>query len=301
MLVPRARFPYGGSFVPRRGTVLLLLVCLLRGVGFAELRPADTEEEETLDAFPDPLERMNRATFAVNQKVDRWVFDPLTRAYTWAVPRPIRLGVRRIVGNLDAPVVFVNDLLQLEPIDATVTAGRFGVNTTVGLLGIFDVAERWGLRRHHSDFGQTLALCGVPSGPYLIVPIAGPTTARDGVGYLVDLLFHPATYLFAPATALFWTSVQEGGEGIVTREEHAEELHALEASAMDYYAALRSAYSQNRVATIWTRRAGRGPLALAKRAANELRRLAGTAPGGEVGELPPHQGDQPLETVAGEH
>ena len=103
-----------------------------------------------------------------------------------------------------------------------------------------------GLGGHESDFGQTLALVGVPSGPYLILPVVGPTNARDGTGYLVDFLFRPTTYLLAPGSQVVLTSVTEGGAGIATLDANVEALHALEGSALDYYAALRSAYSASR-------------------------------------------------------
>src|SRR5262249_7957013 len=152
----------------------------------------------------DPLEPANRVVFSVNQQFDHWFFDPVTRVYAFLVPTPARQAVRRVLANLDAPAVFVNDLLQLEPVDAGVTAARFVVNSTIGLAGLWDPAKHIGRDEHVSDFGQTLALCGIPSGPYLIFPITGPTTVRDGTGYLVDLLLRPTTYLFVlmPPTAL---------------------------------------------------------------------------------------------------
>src|SRR5262249_52924113 len=159
------------------------------------------------------------------------IFDPITRAYMFVVPRQGRLAVRRVLANLNEPVVFVNDLLQLEPGDAAVTLTRFAVNTTVGLAGIFDVAVHGGLPGHSSDFGQTLALCGVPSGPYLIFPVVGPTTARDGTGYLVDVLFRPYTYFLGPGVLFVATPIHEGSVGITLREEHAAQLKALEASS----------------------------------------------------------------------
>jgi phospholipid-binding lipoprotein MlaA len=135
---------------------------------------------------------------------------------------------------------------------------------------------------HESDFGQTLALSGVPSGPYLVLPILGPNNARDGAGYVVDFLFRPTTYLITPGGQLILSGfVNPGGEllftvfvegstelaeGLATREASGEALRALEASSVDYYAALRNAYYQNRVAFIWRRGPDRGPLARARQA-----------------------------------
>lgn len=287
--------------MPRRqGTVFLLALVALLGcpcAGWAASATADpfADDADLPAPFPDPFEGVNRATFRLNLKIDRWVFDPVTRTYAFLVPRVGRQAVRRVLANLNAPVVFVNDVLQIEPADAAVTATRFVVNTTVGLLGIFDVAALGGLGGHASDFGQTLALCGVPSGPYVIIPVAGPTTARDGVGYLVDFVFRPYAYFLGPGVLLFATPIYEGSAGISAREEHAQELRVLESSAMDYYAALRSAYTQDRTARIWARREGRGPLALAKRA---LRALAPGPSGSEVADPGPHGGDERLEALS---
>ena len=158
--------------------------------------------------------------------------------------------------NLDAPAVFVNDVLQLEPRDAGVTASRFALNTLFGACGLLDIAELMGLGGHYSDFGQTLALYGVSTGPYLILPVLGPTTVRDGSGYLVDFWFRPTTYFLTPLSNIVFTSIRDGTAGFAALDAHASALDALEASSMDYYAALRSAYMQDRAGQIWRRRRG---------------------------------------------
>jgi phospholipid-binding lipoprotein MlaA len=215
---------------------------------------ADDADVTAPDSFPDPLEPMNRVTFRMNLGLDRWIMTPVARAYAWAVPAPARRGIRRALANLDSPAVFVNDVLQLNPLDAGVTLGRFTLNTTVGLLGIFDPANALGLPPHQADFGQTLALAGLPSGPYLILPIAGPTTARDATGYLVDFLFRPITYVLTPGAQIVWTSISEGSRGLASRDVNAEVLAALEASSLDFYAVLRNAFYQDRTARIAARR-----------------------------------------------
>jgi phospholipid-binding lipoprotein MlaA len=228
------------------------------------------EDVEDDLSFPDPFERMNRGTFAFNMQVDRFVLDPLMRAYDWVMPNSVERGIRNFFLNLNSPSVFVNDLLQREWRDAAVTITRTGVNTTAGLFGIFDSAARIGLERHHSDFGQTLALAGLGSGPYVVMPILGPTNFRDGFGVIVDFAFRPTTYLlgstllastFPPvggasgaADQLIYSSIQGGGAGLVEREKAQEELEALRESSVDFYATLGTAYYQNRVAAIWYRR-----------------------------------------------
>jgi phospholipid-binding lipoprotein MlaA len=225
--------------------------------GAAEPDPLLDEDESAapaLSGFPDPLEPFNRATLKLNQGLDVCIFDPLTRAYRFVVPNAARRAVRRMLANLDAPAVAVNDVLQLSPRDAGTMAARFVVNTTVGVVGLFDVAEHLGLEEHSSDFGQTLALYGIPSGPFLVLPVAGPTTVRDGTGYLVDILFHPTSYIFTPAFTVVTTGIQGSTAGIVARDVHGDEIRALQASSLDYYAALRSAFYQHRTAEIWARR-----------------------------------------------
>ena len=289
---------YGGG---TRASLRSLAACLLVAVAVAgrpvpavAASPAamddplfDEDGEEEQHGFPDPLETINRYTFRFNRHVDRWVFEPITDAYRFLVPAPARRAVRRVFVNLDAPVTFVNDILQLEPRDAAVTAARFVINTTAGVGGLFDVAAEFAdLEGHESDFGQTLALSGMPSGPYLIVPVLGPNSTRDATGYLVDIMFRPTTYLLTPGGTvlisgfvnpggeLLFTTLLEGttelAEGLATREASGEALEALEASSIDYYAALRNAYYQNRMAFIWRRGPDRGPLARAKGALTAL-------------------------------
>ena len=209
--------------------------------------------------FPDPLEKVNRGTLALNQGLDHWIFNPITKTYQFLLPEPVRLSVRRVLANLNAPSVMANDLLQREWKDAGVTVARFAVNTTCGVAGVFDPAKSWGLQPHSSDFGQTLALAGVPSGAYLVLPVLGPTTVRDGFGNVVDLLFRPMTYLLGPIDQLFFSTIQGGSAGLAARDEHSKELQMLEASSIDYYAALRNAFYQNRTAEIWARREDRRP------------------------------------------
>ena len=217
----------------------------------------DDEFDDPPTGYPDSFERTNRGVFAFNQQVDRWLLDPLTRGYQFLFPKPARAAISRFFLNLSSTKVLANDLLQLEWQDAGVTTARLVVNTTVGLVGLFDVAQRWGLERHDSGFGQTLALAGTPSGPYLILPIFGPSTVRDGYGAVIDGFFQPTYYFLGPATLMIGPTeilIYSGTSGLSTRERHLAELKALEDSSIDFYAALRSAYYQNRVAAIWGRR-----------------------------------------------
>lgn len=219
----------------------------------SDTRTRDEDLELELDerptSFPDPFESVNRRTLSLNQTVDRWVVEPVADAYGAALPDLAKKSVRDFLANLESPAILVNDILQGEMRNAAVTVGRFAVNTLIGCAGFFDPASSLGLERHSSDFGQTLARTGVGSGPFLIVPLLGPTTVRDGLGTIVDIAMQPTIYLLGPAPLLV-ASVQEGTVGLTLREKHGEDLKRLEQASLDYYAALRSAYYQDRMAEI---------------------------------------------------
>jgi len=223
------------------------------------------DEFDQPSGYPDPIESTNRHVLGFNSFVDRWVFDPITRAYQFVVPDPARRAVYRFFLNLNSPPILANDILQLEWKDAGVTLGRFVINTTVGVVGFFDVADSMGLERHEADFGQTLQLANVPSGPYVVLPIFGPSTLRDTAGGVMDSLFNPTTWFFGlglgttfvTQTPLTEQLLYTGTAGLSTRDAHYEALKALKESSVDFYAALRSAFYQNREAEIWERRSDR--------------------------------------------
>lgn len=234
----------------------LLALALVAGIytpGFAqEPDPLfdDYEEDAGPIAFPDPFEPVNRWTFRFNQQVDRWFLDPITNGYRHVMPDVAKHAISRVLLNLNMPVFVANDIFQGRFEDAGIVVWRFIANTTVGIGGLIDVGELLDVKGHRSDFGQTLALWGCGSGPYLIIPVLGPTTVRDGFGTMVDLLLRPTTYFLAPADQLMFTSIHGGGSGLALRESSIEGLRALRESSVDFYAALRSAYFQNRMAEI---------------------------------------------------
>jgi phospholipid-binding lipoprotein MlaA len=287
------------------------------GVPPAPADPFADELAAEIDArplgFPDPLERMNRSTLRLNQGIDRWVLDPVTTVYRFVVPDPARQALRRVLRNLNSPSILVNDLLQGEWEGAGTTVARFMLNTTLGVAGVLDPAARFGLAEHTADFGQTLALAGVGSGPFLMLPVLGPTTARDGVGTLVDVLFRPTFYVLGPADQLLYSTIYGGSAGLATFEEHTDALDALEDSSVDYYAALRNAYYQDRMAQIWHRRergdeeapavadGGAAVAPTATTAVAESPRLPLELAGGEVGDLAVEGGEERPEAVALEH
>ncbi len=212
----------------------------------------DDYDFEQSAGYPDPLEEPNRAVFSFNRALDTYLIGPIASFFGYVTPTPVKRGLRNFFANLNAPVVVVNDMLQLEWMDAVVCTSAFVVNTTVGIVGFFEPAEHIGLPRHESDFGQTLALARVPSGPYLILPIAGPSTARGTVGSLVDFFMRPNTWLFPLSNFYYY-----GGYGVVELEQHQDELEELERSSVDFYSVLHSAYYQTRDDAIWGRRQDR--------------------------------------------
>jgi phospholipid-binding lipoprotein MlaA len=197
-------------------------------------------------SVPDPIEPLNRKFFIFNDHVDQYVFLPVTNAYQFVVPMPIRASVRRFFRNLRAPVHFVNNLLQLRFRDAAETFGGFVLNSSAGVVGLFDPSAELGWEQHETDFGETLGVFGVKSGPYLVVPLLGPSTLRDGIGVIVDRAFDPLTYVLGVGDLIFIG----GSSGFVTREANSKALEALRGSSVDYYAAMRSAFTQNRESRI---------------------------------------------------
>src|SRR5262245_41168515 len=204
---------------------------------------SESEYEPPPPPIADPLEPANRAVFVVNQRLDDWFWTPLTRAYRFVAPEPARRGIRRALRNLNTPIFFVNNLLQLRIKDAGETLGAFALNSTLGFLGFMEPSKEAGWEARPADFGQTLSLVAIPSGPYLVLPILGPTTARDGVGSVVDHFFQPLNWVvpIIPVQILWG-----GGAGLSLREENSDQLEALEKSSVDFYAVMRSAYAQNR-------------------------------------------------------
>ena len=211
--------------------------------------PRDPEAVAEFRATNDPLEPLNRAAFFVHDGLDTLVIRPIGEAYRIFLPPEVRTAIRNVLNNLRAPVILVNDLLQGNTQRAATTTGRFLINTTVGIGGIFDRATEFGLLGHTEDFGQTLAVWGVPEGPYLFIPVLGPSNPRDLVGTGVDIAASPFTYIGGPNADTITVT-----RGVLTaadtREGLIQPLDALRAQSIDYYAALRSAYRQRRVIEI---------------------------------------------------
>lgn len=231
-----------------------LLVCALF---CASLIPAGTRAEEAIEdpgaggveagmadsRVHDPWEGFNRSMFAFNEWADRWLIEPLAIGWDFALPEAVQLGIDNFFDNLHFPRRFANDLLQGKPRHAGETLGRFLLNSTFGVGGLFDpaVTNGW-LPAHDEDFGQTLGVWGVPPGPYLVWPVVGPSSPRDTVGLVVDGYMRPETY-FVP----FYVNVGSWAtESMNNRALALEDVRAERAAAFDFYAAVRRAYVQYR-------------------------------------------------------
>jgi len=203
----------------------------------------------------DPLEPMNRAVFNANDAIDTAILKPIAEGYREAVPQFFRDRIRAFVDNLQEPRIFVNNLLQLRINEAGFTFARFYVNSTLGLAGLFDVASAHDLPRQTGDFGQTLAVWGVDSGPYLVLPLLGPSNFRDAFGAAVDFYTTPPAHLVPGATGWWITAGTYAVSGIDLRARNIETLDQIKEHALDYYAQFRSIARQYRDGQI---RAARG-------------------------------------------
>jgi len=206
---------------------------------------ASVSSAEGPQAINDPLEPVNRVMFDTTLALDKAVLRPTALAYRTVFPAFMRDSLRNFLNNLGSPVILANDVLQGEGTRAGDTLIRAGVNTTLGLGGLVDVAKRWGYMRHSEDFGQTLAVYGVGEGPYLFVPLLGPGNPRDVLGWIVDLAFDPLTYA-QWREKFFWQFGRAGVDLIDLRARNIETLDEIEKTSLDYYASVRSLYRQSR-------------------------------------------------------
>lgn len=239
--------PQGGlARIPRAAAWAAALLGLALLAGCATPPSNDPEALEAYKEANDPLEPMNRYFFELNYAADELLFKPLAGWYYIALPNFAQDGVRNVLRNVHSPVVLANDLFQGETDRAGVTVSRFLVNSTMGLGGLFDIASRMGLDYHDEDFGQTLAVSGVGEGPYLMLPLLGPSNPRDAAGMAVDMLFDPLTYvgMFGGVNNIgLGASVVSG---VDTRARNLKTLDEIRKGSLDYYATIRSLYRQRR-------------------------------------------------------
>ena len=216
---------------------------------------AGTDGENNISKSRKPVkdcfESLNRATFALNQGLDKVIFEPVAKAYR-VLPSPIRTGTSNALDNISNLVTIPNNILQGDFKKAGVNTGRFVVNTTVGIVGIFDVAQKIGFPEYEKeDYGQTLGVMGVGAGCYLVLPVLGPSTVRDTAGSFINVLGGDPWYNASVSgnneylndTAYLTTRVLAG---IDFRAKNIDSFENLEKNSMDFYASVRSLYLQDR-------------------------------------------------------
>jgi phospholipid-binding lipoprotein MlaA len=190
----------------------------------------------------DPLEPFNRGVYQFNEAIDNAVVKPVAQAYRAVIPQFIRSSVSNFFSNINDVVVALNNLLQGKFTAAYSDFGRIAINSTIGLLGLFDVATEAGIEKHDEDFGQTLGYWGVGDGPFLVLPVLGPSTVRDGIGRAVDSRADLATYVDpSRARNQIWI-----GRGVNRRAELLDASTVLQTAALDPYEFVRDAYLQRR-------------------------------------------------------
>ena len=191
----------------------------------------------------DPFESYNRAMFSFNEGLDKHILKPVAEGYKKIVPDPVKTGVSNLFSNLDDIFVIINDLLQFKLVQALEDTGRFIVNSTFGIFGLFDVATSMGLSKHNEDFGQTFATWGVGKGPYVVLPFFGPRTLRGTGGFIIESIYDPLYNIENDDTALYGSVALRA---IDTRYKLLKASRVVEQAALDKYSFVRDAYIQHR-------------------------------------------------------
>jgi len=211
--------------------------------------PDDFETTKFEDEIYDPIEPINRAIFSFNNVADKIILEPVAKGYR-KLPSPIQSGINNFLSNLRAPLVVVNQMLQGQGGNAAQSTGRFLVNSTVGVFGLFDVAEKMGLEEKEEDFGQTLATWGVGDGFYIVLPLFGPSNLRDTTGMVMTMVTDPINAYAVSEGEAWIVPMRTAANAVDQRSKIIDEVNALRDNSVDYYAAVRSSYYQNRNAAI---------------------------------------------------
>ncbi len=227
--------------------------------------PFATPGEDGLDEY-DPWEPVNTKVFEFNRQFDKWILKPVAKGYNFVVPNPVQVGVSNFFYNLRFPPRFLNNVFQGKVKGAGIEAGRFLVNSTVGIGGLIDVAQHLDLKTPEEDTGQTLGFYGMGPGPYVVLPLLPPFTVRDFVGYVGDIFMNPINWLVAPLIEVegvpsaiphknrtTTTFIQTGGrifEIVNDRSLNLEKFQGVEEATLDLYTAVRNAYLQRRAKAI---------------------------------------------------
>ena len=246
----------------KRHIISLSFVALLALSGCSSMPKSGAERAE-INGVNDPIEPVNRAIFDVNDFLDRLLIRPMAELYRVTVPPPLRDRIAAILRNMAEPVIFANNLMQGEVTNAGTTLSRFLVNTTVGGAGMFEVASDWGMPRQSGDFGQTLHVWGLGEGPYLVLPLFGPSNVRDAVGLGVDTVMSPWKYIVAygdTTTEDTFAITSTAASALTRREANIEGYDALREGSLDFYAQMRSVYRQYRAKQLGTQMGMQSPV-----------------------------------------
>ncbi|HQT81362.1 MAG: hypothetical protein B7Z60_07615 [Ferrovum sp. 37-45-19] len=216
--------------------ILLLSTTLVLLSGCVSIPPGQEDPK-------DPLQSYNRTMYSINDTVDSYVIKPVAKGYKAVTPNVMREGISNFFSNIGDITVFINDLLQGKLTQGGEDAGRFVVNTTAGIVGFFDVAKHIGLEKHNEDFGQTLAVWGWEDSPYLVLPLLGPSTIRDGLGLVAAYPF--SFYANSHASTTHLTEIG-ALEVVNTRAGLLAASNVLNTAALDPYTFVRDAYLQRR-------------------------------------------------------
>ena len=214
--------------------------------------PPPASDPEALAEFRqtnDPLEPTNRFFYRVNNALDTYILAPVARGYVYVVPARARTGVHNVLANITSPVLLANTIMEGKPRRAGDTFMRFLINTTVGVGGIFDVASGWGYPAEDADFGITLALWGLDAGPFLFLPVLGPSSPRDAGGFAGDIVLDPFTWASFGGSKTFGYS-RYGSGAIDARSRVLDQVSEIKRTALDPYATFRSLYRQHRQSQI---------------------------------------------------
>jgi len=231
---------------PAAATVLwAVLAAVLLAPGARAAAPPG-ESVGAVTGSGDPLEGLNRKVFGFNDFLDVYFLEPVATGWNWLLPAAVQRSVSNFFSNLRFPVNAVNNLLQGKPRASAAEVGRFTLNSTVGVLGFLDPATELGLPAHDEDFGQTLGKWGVPPGPYLVLPLLGPSNPRDGAGMLIDWPLSVVPFVVGQFVGLGASSV----ELLNARSLVLEDVRDAKRASLDYYVFVRNAYRQHRRALI---------------------------------------------------
>jgi len=227
-----------------RAAIIAVMAAVLLSPGPVGAASDDSGWEDA--SARDPIERVNRSFFWFNDKLDTYTLAPIARGWDWLAPDPLQQSISNFFANLRFPVNMVNNVLQGKFGGGAITTGRFVVNSTIGLAGLFDPAARWGMTPQPEDFGQTLGRWGTPPGPYLVLPLLGPLNIRDGGGMVVDWGLSVMPFVVNGFVLLGGNVVNT----VNTRAGVLQEVDDAKAASLDYYVFVRNAYFQRRQALI---------------------------------------------------